>query len=658
MAELITIPIDAVVYHIELDLYRKTDNDTVKAVQYDKGKRYIVASIWNKGVFYPINAECSINFAATKPSGLAVYDSAGIDSEGRIVYLIEDQVTAEHGIFQGEFEIVANNGHIRPFLFNIFVEKSALQNDAIISTPQVNILDDLIKDANDVIEDMNETLTIAEDIINNANTTIDNLNQLNQEVSENETIRNSNESNRINAETNRVNIFENIKSESEIIITNAYNVTNRAEEMANYAEEKAELAALSTTNANDSADNAKVKSEYAENMGNYAKEKANLVDIAAANANEASDNANLKANYAKEMGDLAHEQTEIAKTTIVAANGIIEHAESIISDMEELNQDVADAENIRNTNEENRQLKELERENLESLRQIKETERQAFYESYRTLETYSDDAQYLVNNKVTYQGGTYQCIENSMGNPPQYNNDNTYWKCIAARGSDGNGTGDMAKEIYDPQERKTDIFKYIDDKTYELPDNLLLYSPDTVEIDTPTKRDSDLLDGKPREYYERLVHDVENKLENKLSNDGDSKNNIVTFDNIENEENLSSGLKHGKLWAITKKNFDTIDIELKEALEKAEQAKNATTVNGHTVESDVPTNAKFTDTIYTHPSTHPPTILSNGSLPTGVVAAEGTDYGTKRLRNIYAGTADMTAGSSSLANGAFYVVYE
>ena len=29
---------------------------------------------------------------------------------------------------------------------------------------------------------------------------------------------------------------------------------------------------------------------------------------------------------------------------------------------------------------------------------------------------------------------------------------------------------------------------------------------------------------------------------------------------------------------------------------------NADTVNGHTVESDVPENAKFTDTVYTHPA--------------------------------------------------------
>ena len=37
---------------------------------------------------------------------------------------------------------------------------------------------------------------------------------------------------------------------------------------------------------------------------------------------------------------------------------------------------------------------------------------------------------------------------------------------------------------------------------------------------------------------------------------------------------------------------------------------NANTVNGHTVLSDVPANAKFTDTVYTHPSTHPASMIT------------------------------------------------
>lgn len=50
----------------------------------------------------------------------------------------------------------------------------------------------------------------------------------------------------------------------------------------------------------------------------------------------------------------------------------------------------------------------------------------------------------------------------------------------------------------------------------------------------------------------------------------------------------------------------------------AGSANNSTTVNGHTVNSDVPANAKFTDTVYTHPTTsgnkHIPSGGSSGQI--------------------------------------------
>lgn len=40
------------------------------------------------------------------------------------------------------------------------------------------------------------------------------------------------------------------------------------------------------------------------------------------------------------------------------------------------------------------------------------------------------------------------------------------------------------------------------------------------------------------------------------------------------------------------------------------------------------------------------------------VAPADTDYGVARIRNIYAGTDDMTAGTTTLASGTIYLVYE
>lgn len=50
--------------------------------------------------------------------------------------------------------------------------------------------------------------------------------------------------------------------------------------------------------------------------------------------------------------------------------------------------------------------------------------------------------------------------------------------------------------------------------------------------------------------------------------------------------------------------------------------------------------------------------VASGVLPTEVKASAGTDYAVSRLRNIRASTTDLTAGSSPLANGEIYLVYE
>ena len=49
--------------------------------------------------------------------------------------------------------------------------------------------------------------------------------------------------------------------------------------------------------------------------------------------------------------------------------------------------------------------------------------------------------------------------------------------------------------------------------------------------------------------------------------------------------------------------------------------------------------------------------LAGGTM-TGALTAKNPDVGTAGVRNIKAGTADLTAGVSALENGAIYIVYE
>lgn len=54
------------------------------------------------------------------------------------------------------------------------------------------------------------------------------------------------------------------------------------------------------------------------------------------------------------------------------------------------------------------------------------------------------------------------------------------------------------------------------------------------------------------------------------------------------------------------------------------------TINGHTVKSDVPTNAKFTDTVYSHPSTHPASMITG----LATVATTGAYADLKNAPNV------------------------
>ncbi|MDF2870861.1 MAG: hypothetical protein K0R05_2436 [Anaerocolumna sp.] len=141
-------------------------------------------------------------------------------------------------------------------------------------------------------------------------------------------------------------------------------------------------------------------------------------------------------------------------------------------------------------------------------------------------------------------------------------------------------------------------------------------------------------------------------------------------------------------------NMDILDIELKEAQDKA---GNPPMVNGHKVESDVPANAKFTDTTYgnasttvaglmsptdktkldgvaagannyTHPTTHPASMITG--LPSSLPANGGNsdtvdgfhvDLGVNSsygLRPIGIDTYDVSPGVTPLTTGCIYIMYE
>ena len=124
----------------------------------------------------------------------------------------------------------------------------------------------------------------------------------------------------------------------------------------------------------------------------------------------------------------------------------------------------------------------------------------------------------------------------------------------------------------------------------------------------------------------RFATDTEKATWNgKLAPSGDGSNLTNSFSQASTRANLSSGetisISLGKLmkWFVDLKivafSGSYSDLSDKPVIPTSLPASggNAATVNGHTVELDVPANAKFTDTVYTHPSSHSPSIIAQNT---------------------------------------------
>lgn len=73
---------------------------------------------------------------------------------------------------------------------------------------------------------------------------------------------------------------------------------------------------------------------------------------------------------------------------------------------------------------------------------------------------------------------------------------------------------------------------------------------------------------------------------------------------------------------------------------------NAYTVNGHTVAANVPANAKFTDTIYAHPSTHPASMITTDNTHRFVTDSQISTWNNKAGKYVATTTEDGLMSAS------------
>ena len=133
--------------------------------------------------------------------------------------------------------------------------------------------------------------------------------------------------------------------------------------------------------------------------------------------------------------------------------------------------------------------------------------------------------------------------------------------------------------------------------------------------------------------------------------------------NTENYGFRKVGLDAAADIEVIEENWDLADAALKVIDVRSEQ-------NAFLLEGVTQKNAELEEEIaekasasHTHLSADITSLvaskISAGTFSaTGVMAKSGTDYSTARVRNIKAGTADLTAGTSALTSGDIYFVYE
>ena len=92
---------------------------------------------------------------------------------------------------------------------------------------------------------------------------------------------------------------------------------------------------------------------------------------------------------------------------------------------------------------------------------------------------YSPDTTYYQYDGVSFNGSSYiLTAEESQGNAPT---NTLYWDLLAAKGADGAGTGDMLASVYDPQGKAQDIFNYAD--THDSKDNTVTFEESEEDED-------------------------------------------------------------------------------------------------------------------------------------------------------------------------------
>ena len=118
----------------------------VRCVQDDRNTRFVNITITNNGEPFFVTKDMIVSYKVCKADSNYVWNKSGVtvnDDDGTVTVDLSDQAVSVIGIAKSCLKIQENNEKISTLPFNIIVEKAVVSDDAISSTTESDIIDDM-----------------------------------------------------------------------------------------------------------------------------------------------------------------------------------------------------------------------------------------------------------------------------------------------------------------------------------------------------------------------------------------------------------------------------------------------------------------------------------------------------------------------------------
>lgn len=283
-----------------VDFSKRSVNQPVHIVQYDRSLPILAVSLYNNGQLYRLSESMDVSIRLGKPDRTFVYNKAlGCDSTRTIVYF---EITQQMSLFDGEYypviEIMDGEKIANSSTIYLIVDRNPVQHDYIESTVEYKELIDYRDEAVKASKEAKEAAKVAQD---SAQTVVDKTKDA------------------IEASKTAIDAANKASESAKSILGVEENVT-RIGEMVSEKEpiivQAAETASTSATNAKTSETNAKTSEEAAKVSETNAK-------TSETNAKASEEASKVSETNAKNSEDEAVKYGNLAKSYAVGTDNVI-----------------------------------------------------------------------------------------------------------------------------------------------------------------------------------------------------------------------------------------------------------------------------------------------------------------------------------------------